>query len=86
MVSILSFLELFVANSPTLVKVELEFELTTVSFTKERRKKKEEGRERGKKEERKERREIEKEIINFHEDVQPLFSSRGADCHKVLKY
>ena len=39
-----------------------------------------------KREERKERREIEKEIFKFHEDVHPLFSSRRADCHKILKY
>ena len=40
------------------------------------------GRKRGK-EGRKKR---EKEIFNFHEDVHPLFSSRRADCHKILKY
>ena len=44
------------------------------------------GRKGGREEKREERREIEKEIFNFHEDVHPLFSSRRADCHKILKY
>lgn len=34
----------------------------------------------------KERRKMEGEMLNFHENVHPIFSSRRADSHKTVKY
>lgn len=32
------------------------------------------------------RRKMEEEMLNFHENVHPIFSSRRADSHKTVKY